>query len=217
MEKHHRVEATNMAPHLKEDQRGSLLNSSTVRGDFQLHDSVSIIVKEIIIEHIVSILEDGCLGTSLIYSIKVNVMKVNVVVTHSIDKVVSHKSRNNGDSVVQGVDGLRQPRFGSSELVVSQQPEMEIFSDNAKGRLASSHRIIGKREESDKGVTFLNSGDNSHGITSCNFLETREDALAFNATSSPIPNHIYKEPCILLSPLLPGLVLEIGPNIGPPA
>ena len=90
-----------------------------------LTDSMSSIVEEIIIEegqgsHIISILEDGCLGTPLIYSTKVNAMKGNVVVTLSTDKVVSDKSGNNCDSAVQGVDSLRQPRFSSSELVVSQ-------------------------------------------------------------------------------------------------
>ncbi|KAJ8429672.1 hypothetical protein Cgig2_010411 [Carnegiea gigantea] len=56
--------------------------------------SMSSIAEEIIIKegqgsHIVSILKDGYLGTPLIYSTKVNAMKGNVVVTHSIDKVVS--------------------------------------------------------------------------------------------------------------------------------
>ena len=91
---------------------------------------------------------------------------------------------------------------------------MEIFGKNANGRPASNHHIR-SREESDDGDTFSNSGDNSQGTSSCNFLETREDALAINATSNPIPNHIFKEPRIPVTPLLPGLVLEIGPNIVP--
>ncbi|KAJ8423254.1 LOW QUALITY PROTEIN: hypothetical protein Cgig2_001990 [Carnegiea gigantea] len=43
---------------------------------------------------------------------------------------------------------------------------------------------------------------------------TREDALAIDASSSPVPNLINKEP-FPVTPLLPGLVLEIGPNIVP--
>ncbi|KAJ8429671.1 hypothetical protein Cgig2_010410 [Carnegiea gigantea] len=82
---------------------------------------------------------------------------------------------------------------------------MEISDENANGRPASNHRIR-SREEYDEGDTFSNSGDNSQGTASYNFLETREDALAINATSNSIPNYICKEPHIPVNPLLPGLV-----------
>ncbi|KAJ8443327.1 hypothetical protein Cgig2_015808 [Carnegiea gigantea] len=150
-----------------------------------LTDSMPSIVEEIIIEegqgsHIVSILEDGCLGTPLIYSTKVNAMKGKVV--------FRDKFGNHGDSVVQGIDNQRQTQFSSSEHVVSQQPEMEISGENTNGRVWTA---------------------------SCNFLETREDALAINATSSPAPNHKSKEPAIPETPILPDLLLAIGPNIVP--
>jgi len=142
---------------------------------------MSSVVEEIIIEgdqgsHIVSILEDGCLGTPLIYSTKVNAIKGKVVLTHSNDEVFSDKFGNNCDSDVQGIDNQRQTRFSSSEHAVSQQLEVEIFGENTNGRLASNQLINGSREASDEGVSISNSEnnfDNFQCTASCNFLETR--------------------------------------------
>ena len=160
-----------------------------------LTDSMSSIAEEIIIEegqgsHIVSILEDGCLGNPLIFSTKVNAMKENVVATHSSDMAVSDKCENICDLANQGVDSHRQPRFSSLMPVESQQPKMAISGENANGRRASTNHIIGSRKELNEGVTVSRSAVNFQGPASCNFLETREDAPAFNATSRPAPNNV---------------------------
>ncbi|KAJ8426965.1 LOW QUALITY PROTEIN: hypothetical protein Cgig2_015218 [Carnegiea gigantea] len=180
-----------------------------------LKDSMSSIAKEIIVEegqgsHIVSILEDGCLGTPLMYSTKVEAMKGKVVVTHSIDKVFSDKAGNNCIPDVQGVDNHRSLSLARRSTL---QPEMEISGENVNGRPASIHPINGSGEDSGERAAFANSGDNFQGKASCNSLETREDALAISATSSPVP--IISEPCFPVTPILPSLILEIGPNVVP--
>ncbi|KAJ8429221.1 LOW QUALITY PROTEIN: hypothetical protein Cgig2_017626 [Carnegiea gigantea] len=178
---------------------------------------MSSIGEEIIVEegqgsHIMSTLEDGCLGTPLMYSTKVEAMKGKVMVTQSIDR---RKAGKNCIPDVQGVDNHRESRFNSSEHIVNLQPKMEIFGENVNSRPTSIHPINDSGEDSGEGVVLSNSGDNFQGTASCNSLETMEDVLAINATSSLIPNHISKEPCFSITPILPGLVLEFGPNVVP--
>ncbi|KAJ8437395.1 hypothetical protein Cgig2_020414 [Carnegiea gigantea] len=126
----------------------SRLNFSTERGDSKFHDSMSSIVKEIIIEegqgsHLVSILEDGYLEIPLIYSTKVNAMKRKVVLIQSNKEVFGDKFGNNCNSAFQGVDNQRHTWFRLSEHVVSQQREMEVSGENTNGNLASNQLIYG--------------------------------------------------------------------------